>query len=292
MRNSIFRSRKGFTLIELLVVIAIIAILIALLVPAVQKVRAAAQVTQCLNNCKQIGLAMHNANDSFKYLPQFDANYPSVGAFTPSGAPTSFTGTVHFWLLPFVEQTTMMQLWDGQTGSNGLNGQAPPAVYYCPADPTCYNGFNKTTGVGVTNYAFNAQIFNTNCTTPAIPRTFTDGTSNTVIVFEKYGGCNNMANDDGIWRQAAGSDAANAPMAYQGGLPAETFQVMPIAATCTYTGTALGGASHPNQQTQTPHTNMSMLLADGSARSVASSIAIPTLQALCTPAAGDNVGDF
>src|SRR3954465_11140389 len=102
MNSSSRRARSGFTLIELLVVIAIIAILIALLVPAVQKVREAAARTQCENNLKQIGLALHSYHDTFK-------KFPHNGRPVPSG------GIRRCWatdILPYIEQAAMYNRYD------------------------------------------------------------------------------------------------------------------------------------------------------------------------------------
>src|SRR5687768_14496685 len=106
------RRKPGFTLIELLVVIAIIAILIALLVPAVQKVREAAARTQCTNNFKQIGLACHGIHDTYKVLPPLSTVSHTTPIGTSAAAPyRGFVGfTLFGFLLPFVEQDPLYKL--------------------------------------------------------------------------------------------------------------------------------------------------------------------------------------
>ena len=112
------RSSKGFTLIELLVVIAIIAILIALLLPAVQQAREAARRTQCKNNIKQWGLALHNYHDTHRVMPPALLNsgrYNNASFHGPGVLNT--TGWV--FLLPFIDQSPMYNLYDFNAVSSG-----------------------------------------------------------------------------------------------------------------------------------------------------------------------------
>ncbi|MGL4553942.1 MAG: DUF1559 domain-containing protein [Gemmataceae bacterium] len=111
------RARSAFTLIELLVVIAIIAILIGLLLPAVQKVREAAARMQCSNNLKQMGLALHSHNDGIGFLPPAKVNSGSAGASFPNFYPNGPVGQVHnhsgfTMLLPYIEQDNLYKQYD------------------------------------------------------------------------------------------------------------------------------------------------------------------------------------
>ncbi|WP_425617947.1 DUF1559 domain-containing protein [Anatilimnocola sp. NA78] len=127
MRSSLRRAPAGraFTLVELLVVIAIIGVLVALLLPAVQAAREAARRTQCINHLKQIGLAMHNYNDTFGYFPN-------------SRRDASYTWMVT--ILPYVEQAPLYAKWNVSTGSYYTQTaeckEAKVSVYFCPSRRT------------------------------------------------------------------------------------------------------------------------------------------------------------
>jgi prepilin-type N-terminal cleavage/methylation domain-containing protein len=208
------RTRSGFTLIELLVVIAIIAILIALLVPAVQKVREAAARTHCQNNLKQIGIAMHNLNDTEKFLPK-------------GAASGCCWGTWQMAVLPYIEQDNLWKVYENYGGSDAVTTNFPAISTVGPPYPryggapnnnnvtkkrisilTCPSDTPNAPISGITSHNYAANYGNTtfqqgsNVTSPvtgvvynfkgapfATSKAFrfydiTDGLSNTILVAE------------------------------------------------------------------------------------------------------------
>jgi len=182
-----FRGRRqGFTLIELLVVIAIIAILIGLLVPAVQQVRNAAARTTCQNNLKQIGLAMHNYHDTYKKLP--------AGWVTQRGGVAPNPGwSWSLLILPFIDQQPLYNALNPDIVTPGGPPAASGAVvtsvstFLCPADSgqTTNSNFGN---YATTNYVINRWVLgpdvNNNPTNMTLIR-ITDGTSNTFLAGER-----------------------------------------------------------------------------------------------------------
>jgi prepilin-type processing-associated H-X9-DG protein len=191
-------------LIELLVVIAIIAILIGLLVPAVQKVRAAAARTQCQNNLKQIGLGMHMYQDSYKKLP--------TGWVTSTAVQPNPGWSWSVLILPFVEQAP---LYNSINPDVRTPGAAPAAnavlqtslpIFLCPSDNT--QPLNPNLGnYGMANYVVNREVTGPNAANLPAPMTvqgIRDGSSNTILVGER----DIMTNIGAIWGVRGSTTAA------------------------------------------------------------------------------------
>jgi prepilin-type N-terminal cleavage/methylation domain-containing protein len=308
-------KRSAFTLIELLVVIAIIAVLIGMLLPAVQKVREAAARAQCMDNLKQMGLGTVNMADTYQgLLPQDWGLYPN-----PNGGAYDGLGGPQFFLLPFIEQQNLYNatlcvpgqpqtmrgnfdwavsnnnqpmysaLWSDFTDVGGSYGPSygGPKVYRCPSDSTyglisptsVNNGYHPSLG---TSYFANGQVMPTPYVPSVAPTTnlnypgsITDGTSNTVFYLEVLAACHHTMHQ---W-MVADELFGGYDWVPDVGVGPSYFQIQPTQTACD-----------PNVPS-TDHTGGIMVaMGDGSVRFVAQGISPATWWYAMTPAGGEVLG--
>lgn len=313
------RNRLAFTLVELLVVIAIIGILVALLLPAIQAAREAARRTQCVNQMKQMVLAIHNCQSTHKKIPQAGGFFPGTGEINThatSCAPTTASlrvgtapaqySSVFYFLLPYMEEEAKyMQFTEGTTQNVQFSAKAAgPLAMQCPSessDPDRDGLLQTGSGtqvLGVTTYGANIQALGHACSGTVVPNphrkissSFTDGTSKTILFGERYATCPQYSDGRTAWLgtyQVRQYDPVF-------GVPlnvAITTQFDPPQESPSLSLSTSDPNSCDSLRMQSAHRGvMNVGLADGSVHGMSTSISKLTWSNLMKPRDGETIGD-
>ena len=303
------RRSYGFTLIELLVVIAIIAVLIALLLPAVQQAREAARRTQCKNNLKQLGLAIHNYHGVHKCVPTI-GDLPERSAFVA--------------LLPYLEQGNLKDAYDDNLpwhhADNQFVGEDVPEALLCASAPGA--GELASTGYATSDYSYLYSPFNDidlydapgnaffQWGVPIGFRDVTDGLTNTLMMYESAGRAHwyvyNEREPGGaaspqmyvgygaVWgeeREAWTSNVLGTYLAPSLVTPASTPGGEPTVT--LFAGSEIVNVTNFYSAPYSFHPGgLHLLLGDGSARYISENINVDTLWSMSSCAGGEIVGEF
>lgn len=310
--------RSGFTLIELLVVIAIIAILIALLLPAVQQAREAARRTQCKNNLKQVGLAMHNYHDTHNTFPP--GNLPNSPL--NNHGPTAW---VH--ILPYVDQAPQYNRINFSLTGTWWHGTAGPppggpqgttfngfkvAGFNCPSSPltdvrSFTNGGVTTVwqrgsytllegAVGISEVANNSRGIRSDSGMFTRSRNFnfrdmSDGSSNIILVAEQSNWGRDAANTNNVEYRSDGGDSIWMGTGYD----ERCFNTTTVRYAINTRSNALSGSGSQSCNTpiQSAHTGGAhVLIGDGTVKFLSENMNFDTLRFLAARADGNVVGEF
>jgi prepilin-type N-terminal cleavage/methylation domain-containing protein/prepilin-type processing-associated H-X9-DG protein len=315
------RTRPAFTLVELLVVIAIIAVLVGLLLPAVQSAREAAHRASCQNNLRQIGVALQNFADTYKVFPA--SGWTQVGPGNPAGKYVGWRTLT----MPFLEQENVRTLYNVDLnwweGTNPTVAAVPVKVYVCPsvptrpevltavaksprpamtfANPIAPTDYEAIMGVqpASINPHLSAPLYDSSNRFSVMFRNSTtrigdilDGTSSTIMVVECGGrplvyrqrkAQPGLANDQGIgWADSEG------PFSLDGARADGTAEGCGPAGGCN----AAMNAKNDNESYSFHEGGGNFLFADGHVRLVQDTIDLATFAALCTKSAGEPIGGY